>query len=387
MADVDLAEFFIELKRRRVVRVALVYGAVAFAALQTADLIFPLLELPPWTVKLVLGGTIVGLPIALVLAWAYELTPDGMRRTEPANTTVPPARRSRARSLATAMVLLVCLVAGGWATYASRIPDAAARSIAVLPFSNLSADRANEYFADGIHEQVLTQLSQIADLHVISRTSVMQYKQAQRNLREIARSLSVGSVLEGSVQREGKRVRITAQLIDARRDRHLWSQSYDRDLTDVFAIQSDIAQEIAGALRAELTGQERAALATPPTRNVEAYDAYLRAKQHSGTRQELPARLELYQRAVALDSTFLLAQIGVANTLMDLREQHVQYDVTQRIADAVRRAVQLAPASAETRVLRKNSPAILTVPSPKRPWRARSSQTIPRSLRTLADDS
>jgi adenylate cyclase len=339
----ELVRFIGELKRRHVFRVAAIYAVVAWALIQVVATVQPYLHLPAWTVTLVIVLLAIGLPVALFLGWAFDLTPDGVQRTLAGDAVAAP----RLSKFAVVVIVLIALAGGGWLAYARGATGADAKSIAVLPFTNLSADAANEYFADGIHEQILTQLTQIADLHVISRTSVIQYKQQQRNLREIAQALGVGTILEGSVQRDGKRVRIHAQLIDAKRDKHLWSESYDRDLTDVFAIQSSIAQEIATELRAQLSGDERAALATAPTRSTEAYDLYLRARQLSRTVRDLEARVDLFRRALALDSTFVGAQIGLAEALFDLVDQHFVLMRLPAAESAATRALQLDPNAAE----------------------------------------
>ncbi len=343
-----LADFIAELKRRRVFRVAVIYAVVAWALIQVAATVQPFLGMPAWTVTLVIVLLAIGLPVALVLGWAFDLTPDGVQRAPAGDGVVEP----RFNKFVVVPLVLVALLGGAWLAYARPGMGADAKSIAVLPFTNLSTDAANEYFADGIHEQILTQLTQIADLHVISRTSVMQYKQQQRNLREIAQALGVGTVLEGSVQREGKRVRIHAQLIDAKRDKHLWSESYDRDVTDVFAIQSSIAQEISDALRAHLTPDEQAALSKPPTQNTEAYDIYLRARQDRGSSAaDARKRIELYGAALQRDSSFVLAQIGLAESLFDLVDSHFEMGRLPELESAVSRALRIAPDAAESHLL------------------------------------
>lgn len=311
-----MSDLFRELKRRRVFRAAAIYVAVAFGVIQAADVLTPALRLPEWTVSLVAVLTILGLPLALVVAWMFDATPAGLERT-PEPVPVPAARRGgRAAFLATgAAVALALLAGGGW--WAARDGGSAGggdrKSIAVLPFASLSADQENAYFADGVHDELLTQLSKIGDLKVISRTSVLQYRDGERNLREIGAALGVATVLEGSVQRSGNRVRVTAQLIDARTDEHLWAERFDRDLSDVFAIQTEIAQAIVGALEARLTTGENARLSRRPTENAEAYDQYLRAREYmrrggGDQKSNWYGAVQLLERAIELDPDFALAR-------------------------------------------------------------------------------
>ena len=250
-------KFLTELKRRNVYKVAIAYGVVAWLLMQVASQIFPFFEIPSWAVRLVVLLLILGFPIALVLAWAFDLTPEGLKRTEWADRE--PARPSRNKA---------------WRqTESVKVP---AKSIAVMPFENRSEDKANAYFADGIQDEILTLLSKIADLKVISRTSTQQYQSRPRNLREIAKQLGVATILEGSVQKVADQVRVNVQLVNAQTDSHLWAETYDRKLTDIFSVESEIAKGIAESLQAKLTGREEQALAVKPTNNLEAYDAYLR---------------------------------------------------------------------------------------------------------------
>ncbi len=282
-----MKQFFIELKRRKVYRVAVAYVVVAWVVVQVATQVFPFFEIPNWTVRLVILVLCLGFPIALVLAWAYDLTPSGIKRTEDLRAAAPIPPRP-----------------------AVEVPE---KSIAVLPFENLSDDRENTFFADGVHDDILSSLARIADLKVISRTSVQQYRGSARNLREIAEALGVAHVLEGTVRRSGNRVRVNAQLINARTDAHVWAETFDRELTDLFAIQSELAERIVRALQANLSPREMAGLQVAPTRNLEAYDLYIRARElfrwsGIGDPQENGAKgLPLLERAVALDPQFALA--------------------------------------------------------------------------------
>src|SRR6266545_8386164 len=299
--------------------------------MQIASQIFPFFDIPNWAVRLVVLILILGFPVALVLAWAFELTPEGIKRTD----EIEPGRRSRNRAwiyvviIAGAMSVSLFFLGRYTAQRTSSVesgrPPAAAgsvpgKSIAVLPFENLSADPENAYFAGGVQDEILNKLAKIADLKVISRTSVMPYKSgAKRNLRQIANELGVAHMVEGSVQRVANRVRVSAQLIDAKTDAHSWANSYDRPLGDVFAIQSDIAKAIAAQLQAKLSPAEKSAIQQPPTTNLIAYDRYLRAQklwaqQTTQIPKDLREIVRLLDEAVGHDPTFLLAYCELART-------------------------------------------------------------------------
>ena len=301
-----MSGFFEEIKRRKVYRVAAAYAVVAAGSIQLASAIFPAWELPSWTLRLVIILLLIGFPISLILAWALEVTPQGIRATPH-----PPMAPRRKRNL-------IALVAIGVVVSAAAgiflLPRASARkldkSIAVLPFDSLSNDQENAFFADGIQDDILTNLSKIGDLRVISRTSVMPYRGKEKNVREIAKALGVSTLLEGSVRKDGNRVRVNVQLINAMNDEHIWSEVYDRDLTDVFAIQTDLAQKIAKELQAKLSPREKAQMTRKPTENGEAYLAFVQA--HTLHRQvddheKLRQAEQLYERALQLDPNFALA--------------------------------------------------------------------------------
>ena len=261
--------FFGELKRRNIYKVAVAYLVAGWALAQGIAQVFPVFDIPNWAVRLIVLAIVIGFPIALVMAWAFELTPEGLKRTEDVDLTTQTGTRSRAwiyivivgALLSLSLFFLGRFTASTKQNGATEVP---AKSIAVLPFENLSRDPDNAFFADGVQDEILTDLARIADLKVISRTSVMHYKSGiARNLREIGEQLGVAHVLEGSVQRSKNRVRVNAQLVDARTDRHLWGQTYDRDLADVFAIQSEIAKTIADQLRAKLSPSEKSAIERP----------------------------------------------------------------------------------------------------------------------------
>lgn len=308
----DMKNFFAELKRRHVYRVAVAYAVVAWLAIQVSATVVPALLLPSVITSAVVFAAIVGFPIALVLAWAFELTPEGIKRTDDGPNESIPRRTGRK---VTALIVIAAVAATGlfaWQLFRARATSGGEKSIAVLPFQNLSDDKDNAYFADGVQDEILTTLAKVADLKVISRTSVMQYREnASRKLPEIAQALQVAHVLEGSVQRVGNRVRVTAQLIDARNDRHLWAERYDRELADVFAIQSEIAQKITQQLRAVLSPTEKAALQAKPTADIAAYELYLRAKEIErggrSTLEGMKREIALLDEAVARDQAFVPA--------------------------------------------------------------------------------
>jgi len=289
--------FFAELKRRKVHRVAIAYAVAAWLVIQVATQVFPFFEIPNWAVRLVVLLLVLGFPIALILSWIFDLTPQGIRRTEESD-----------RSLAALPVGPAAI---------RNIPE---KSIAVLPFENLSDDKENEYFAAGVHNDILSNLAKVADLKVISRTSVQQFKSGTRNLREIGLALGVAHILEGTARRAGNRIRVNAQLIDARSDAQLWGETFDREITDLFALQSELAQRISQELRANLSAREKTNLQTHPTRDILAYELFLRARElfhwaGSGYSYDKGAdALRLIDEAIKRDPQFALAY-GLASRL------------------------------------------------------------------------
>jgi TolB-like protein/Flp pilus assembly protein TadD len=278
--------FFSELKRRKVYRVAIAYAVAAWLVAQVVTQIFPVFEVSQWALRSMIVLLIAGFPIALILAWAFDITPEGIKRTDDVDPAQAQTRRAEA------------------------IP---AKSIAVLPFENLSDDPQNAYFADGVHDDILSSLAKISDLKVISRTSVRQYKEGARNLREIGQALGVAHILEGTVRRAGNRVRVNAQLINAQTDAHIWADTFDRELTNLFALQSELAERITAALRANLSARERASMQIHPTSDLAAYELFLRARdlfRWSGVGDPLEngeKALRLIDQAVARDPQFALA--------------------------------------------------------------------------------
>ena len=303
--------FFEELKRRKVYRVAIAYVVGGWALAQGLAQVLPVFDIPNSAIRGVIALLLVGFPVALVLAWMFDITRTGIQRT----SAVEPHPQSKSRRRRNVILLGVggatISIAAGLFLLPRAVAHKVDKSIAVLPFENLSDDQANAYFADGVQDDVLTNLSKIGDLKVISRTSVMQYRGRPTNVREIGKTLGVSNILEGSVRRSGNRVRVNVQLIDANTDEHLWANDYDRDVTDVFAIQSDLAQSIAQALQAKLSAGEKSQMTRKPTENGEAYLAFVQAHDLSCAFED-PAKLKqserLYQRAVELDPNFALAQ-------------------------------------------------------------------------------
>jgi len=303
-----MSGFFEEVKRRKVYRVAVAYVIAAGGIIQLGSAAFPAWELPNWALRLVIVLLLVGFPLALILAWAFDDTPQGIQATP--EVAVPRTHRRRNVIMLVATGVILSAIAGFFLLPRISSAHKIDKSIAVLPFENLSDDKENAYFADGIQDDVLTNLSKIGDLKVISRTSVMPYRGKASNVREIGKALGVGAVLEGSVRRVGNRVRVNVQLICTDTYEHLWAEDYDRELTDVFAIQTDLAQKIAEALQAKLSPGEKSRMERKPTENGEAYLAFVQAQNLGCTVEDfdkLKQSEQLYERAVQLDPNFALA--------------------------------------------------------------------------------
>ena len=304
--------FFAELQRRNVYKVAVAYGVVSWLLIQIATQIFPVFDIPSWASRLVVLALALGFPVALVLAWAYELTPEGIRRTKDIDPEESVTHRTgRKLDFVIIAVLLIVIAALALQRFRSptpQLPGILEKSVAVLPFENRSAEITNAYFAEGIQDEILTRLSKIADLRVISRTSTQHYQSAPENLREVAKQLGVAHILEGSVQKSGDAVRVNVRLIHVASDSHLWAETFDRKLTDIFSVESDIAKAIADQLRVRLTGREEQIIAAKPTDNPQAHDAYLRGlaytlKAATTTANALGAQKYL-REAVRLDPKF-----------------------------------------------------------------------------------
>jgi TolB-like protein/Tfp pilus assembly protein PilF len=316
--------FFAELKRRNVYKVAVAYAFVAWLLIQVATQVFPFFGIPNWAVRLVVLLLVLGFPAALIFSWAFEITPEGIKRESEVVPNKSIAHKT-GRKLVAITVVLAVIAAGlfvfqlvrpkGVINSASKVeaelPNVPEKSIAVLPFENRSEDKANAYFAEGIESEILTRLSKIADLKVISRTSTQHYKSAPKNLPEIAKQLGVAHILEGSVQKSGDAVRVNVQLIKAANDSHLWADTFDRKLTDIFSVESEVAKAIADQLRVHLSGREEQVIAAKPTDNPEAYDAYLRGLAYTLKTIDSPAialgAQKYLREAVRLDPKFALS--------------------------------------------------------------------------------
>jgi len=357
---VNPTKFLTELKRRNVYRAAVAYGVVAWFLTQLTTQVFPFFEISNSAVRFVVIALAVGFPIAMLLAWVYEFTPEGVVRTEDLDPAqAKSAQRATGRILdfviiGVLLMVIAMLVVGRLPFYRQTGELIPQKSVAVLPFENRSEDKANAYFADGIQDEILTRLSKIADLKVISRTSTRHYKSAPENLPEIARQLGVAHILEGSVQKSGDGVRVNVQLIKAANDSHLWAETYDRKLTDIFSVESEIAKGIAESLQAKLTSREEQALAVKPTNNPEAYDAYLRGLAFWARGGFFDAAtktaIDSYERAVQIDPDFALAWAQLSRVHAHLYFAGADKSATRRDAakSALDNAQRLQPNSPET---------------------------------------
>ena len=357
--SVNPKTFFGELKRRNVYKVAVAYAVVGWLLVQVATQVFPFLEIPNWVVRLVIALVVIGFPIALVIAWAFEATPEGIKRTAAADAMPAGGHKSwgwiyvvvAGAAMSIGLFFIGRYSAQRTASLENAPPRATAgaaseKSIAVLPFENLSEEKSNAYFAEGIQDEILARLSKIADLKVISRTSTQRFKSSPGNLPEIAKQLGVANILEGSVQKAADQVRVSVQLINALNDSHTWAETYDRKLIDVFQVESDVAQKIANALEAKLTGKEKAAISNRGTKNPQAYDAYLRAIAlcNSQSKEDELRAIEFCRQAVALDPNFAeaWAELAVKESSRYVFPERTEAQ-KQRARIAAETAVRLAP--------------------------------------------
>ena len=354
---VNARNFFTELKRRNVYKVAVAYAVVAWLLMQVATQVFPFFDIPNWVVRLVILLPRLGFPVALIIAWAFEVTPKGSNARKlpicSGDHDLAATLGFTLSSIGAALSVGLFFVGRYTAPKITRSSESLAKSIAVLPFENLSGDPDNAYFADGVQEEILTRLAKIADLKVISRTSTQRYQSKPGNLSEIAKQLGVANILEGSVQKAGDTVRVSVNLIQAASDSHLWADTYDRKLTDILGVESEIAKAIAEQLQAKLTGREEQALAVKPTNNPEAYDAYLRglAFEARGSFFDAATKtaIDSYERAVQLDPDFALAWAQLSRVHARL---YFGADKTAARRDAAKSALdnaqRLQPNSPET---------------------------------------
>ena len=347
--------FFAELKRRNVYKVAVAYAVIAWLLIQIASQVFPFFEIPNWAVRFVVLVIIIGFPIALILAWAFEVTPEGVKRTEAAD-----AAHERSRGaiwiyiVAIGAALSVGLFVLGRYTAPNKQGGPAelpGKSLAVLPFANLSGNPENAYFAAGIQDEIITRLAKIGELKVISCLSTQRFKSAPDDLPAIAKQLGVANILQGSVQRSADEVRVNVQLVKAETDAHLWADTFDRKLTDVFQIESDIAKTVAETLKTKLTGSEQRAISEQPTANVEAHELYLKGRYfwNRRTAENLRKALSYFQQAAEKDPNYALAYAGIADTcgLFPVYGVGEPEEYLPRAKDAAEKAIALDDSLAE----------------------------------------
>ncbi len=351
---VNSRKFFTELKRRNVYKVAIAYAVIAWLLMQIATQVFPFLEIPNWAIRLVIMLIVIGFPIALVIAWAFELTPEGLKRTEFADEL--PKKSARRRAWIYVVIVAAALSVslfflGRYMSSKQSGAEVPVKSIAVLPFENLSGNPENAYFTDGIQEEILMRLAKISDLKVVSRTSTVRYKRSPGSLREIATQLGVANVLEGSVQRTADRVHVNVQLIKAASDAHLWAEAYDRKLTDIFTVESEIAKTIAETMQAKLSGSEQHAIAARPTENIEAHQLYLKGRYfwNRRTGENLKKSIDYFNQAITADPNYALAYVGLADCYV-LLEQYAgtpSSETLPKARAAAQRALQIDDSLAE----------------------------------------
>ena len=367
--------FFSELKRRNVYKVAVAYAVVSWLLIQVATQVFPFFEIPNWAVRLVVLLLILGFPVALILSWAFEITPEGIKRESEVRPNESITAHTGRRLVGITIALAV--IAAGLMAFqflrpragrqmeggvpatpaqpglAGARPSIPEKSVAVLPFDNLSDEKANAYFAEGIQDEILTRLSKIAALKVISRSSTLKYKSSPDNLRDVGQQLGVANLLEGSVQKIANTVHVNVQLIRAATDEHLWAESYNRKLDDVFGVEGEVANAIADQLQAKLTGAEVKAVTDKPTQNAAAYDAYLRGlsiehNDYSYGAFELAARA--YVQAVQLDPKFALAwaRLGIIRSFLYFNGVAPGENTAAAVKEGADHAMALAPEAGES---------------------------------------
>jgi TolB-like protein/Flp pilus assembly protein TadD len=376
----NLKGFFAELKRRNVYKVAVAYAVASWLLIQIATQVFPFFEIPNWAVRLVVVLLLLGFPAALIFSWVFEITPEGIKRESEIDPGKSITHHTGRKIVGLTVALAVAAAAmlafqflrpkshshlegGAPATpdiasadrtgLAGARPSISEKSIAVLPFDNLSDDKSNAYFAEGIQDEILTRLSKIAALKVISRSSTQKYKAAPDNLREVGKQLGVANLLEGSVQKISNAVHINVQLIRVATDEHLWAESYNRTLDDVFGVEGEVASAIADQLNAKLSGTEQKAVTDKPTQNTAAYDAYLRGlaiehNQYSYGAYQQAARE--YVEAIQLDPNFAFAwaRLAVLRSFLYFNAVDPNTNSAGAVKEAADRAMALAPEAGES---------------------------------------
>ena len=354
--------FFAELKRRNVYKVAVAYVVVAWLLIQAASIFFPAFDAPPWMMRIFIIVISFGFPVALIFSWAFEITPEGIKLESEIEPNKSISRRTGRKIVAVTIALAV--VAAGLFVFqfirARSTPSVLTvgsartnKSIAVLPFDNLSRDPENAFFVEGVQDEILTRLAKVGDLKVIARTSTQRFKSAPDDLREIAKQLGVMNILEGSVQRVNDQVRVNVQLINALTNAHLWAEIYDRKLTDIFAVESEIAKTIADTLQAKLNGSEKIAITTKPTENAEAHELYLKGRYFWNRRnaENLKKAADYFQQAIDKDPKYALAYAGLADCHVLLPAYpglgNTPRDELPKALEAARKAVELDDTLAE----------------------------------------
>ena len=357
-----ISKLYKELRRRNVFRVTTVYLIASWILIQIAETTFPALNLPDWTVTFVVVLLAMGFPIAVIFAWAFELTPDGLKKTTQVNPaeSVTPATGQRINymiiaSLAIAVFVLAFTHNGSNSNDNEAAPSAghAKQSIAVLPFVNMSDDNQNEFFSDGLSEELLNVLAQVEGLQVAGRTSSFHFKGDNTDLRTIGKELGVEHLLEGSVRKSGDQIRVTAQLVKASDGFHLWSDTYDYQMDDIFQIQDEISLAVVDALKVTLLGEERERITKRTTTNIEAHNLYLRGRQylHLRTQESIEQAMTLFEQAVRMDPEYALAYSGLSDAINILSNNHgviTNEEALERSRPLIERALALDDSLAES---------------------------------------
>jgi len=321
--------FFSELKRRNVYKVAVAYAVVSWLLIQAASILLPTFDAPPWAMKILVVLIVLGFPAALIFSWAFEITPEGIVRESEVESDQSITHHTGRKivavtivlaAIATGLLVFQFLRARSTDSFRASETPISQKSIAVLPFDNLSRDPDNAFFTEGVQDEILTRLAKVADLKVIARTSTQRFKSTPEDLRDVARQLGVMNILEGSVQKANDQVRVNVQLINATTNSHLWAEIYDRKLTDIFGVESEIAKTITDTLQAKLSGSEQHAIAVRPTENTEAHQLYLRGRffWNKRTGNDLKKSIDYFQQAAAIDPNYALAYAGVADAYVFL---------------------------------------------------------------------
>ena len=350
-----------ELKRRKVFRVLASYAVVVFVIMQLVEILFPIFNFPQWTQQFIVILLLLGFPVAAIFSWIFDKTPDGFIKTGKIKSPKTTVKNTTPFYLQKRNIILLVGVIGGIVLgrfgqnilpQSEQIND---KSIAVLPFENLSKNGEDEYFADGMTEDILTELSKIKDLLVISRTTIMKYKGTQKTIKEIGKELGVANILEGSIRLSGNRVRITGQLINASNDQHLWAEKYDRDIEDIFSVQDEVANAIANALRIELSDEEARMISKTQTESIEAYDYYIKGRTLSyfyEVQKNIEA-IEFYKKAIEIDPQYSLPYAGISRVRMSqftfqFMDQDFSAFALKEAEEFAKKAVMLGPNEAET---------------------------------------